>query len=197
MTGPTKEPALNIPPRIESDLARIAIGTCSVIQLSLAKPKTAAAAPTINTPELLDGLALLGVKAVLQTISLIESGVNPTVQASEGITRANKLTSEEAQIDWSQSTSTIVNKIRAFYPNPGAWTTFRDVKIKMNSATVSELKLQPGEITQQGKAILVGTGDGAIELITVKPAGKSAMSAQDWANGQHLIANEKFEIFNG
>lgn len=153
--------------------------------------------PTINTPELLDGLALLGVKAVLQTISLIESGVNPTVQASEGITRANKLTSEEAQIDWSQSTSTIVNKIRAFYPNPGAWTTFRDVKIKMNSATVSELKLQPGEITQQGKAILVGTSDGAIELITVKPAGKSAMSAQDWANGQHLIANEKFEIFNG
>ena len=50
ITGPTKEPALNIPPRIESDLARIAIGTCSVIQLSLAKPKTAAAAPTINTP---------------------------------------------------------------------------------------------------------------------------------------------------
>ena len=153
--------------------------------------------PTINTPELLDGLALLGVKAVLDTISLIESGVNPTVQSSEGITRANKLTSEEAQIDWSQSTSTIVNKIRAFYPNPGAWTTFRDVKIKMNSATVTELKLQPGEITQQGKAILVGTSDGAIELITVKPAGKSAMSAQDWANGQHLIANEKFEIFNG
>ena len=67
----------------------------------------------------------------------------------------------------------------------------------MNSATVSELKLQPGEITQQGKAILVGTSDGAIELITVKPAGKSAMSAKDWANGQHLIANEKFEIFNG
>jgi methionyl-tRNA formyltransferase len=153
--------------------------------------------PTINTPELLDGLALLGVKAVLQTISLIESGVNPTVQASEGITRANKLTSEEAQIDWSQSTSTIVNKIRAFYPNPGAWTTFRDVKIKLNSATISELKLKPGEIAQQGKAILVGTSDGAIELITVNPAGKSAMSAQDWANGQHLIPNEKFEIFNG
>jgi methionyl-tRNA formyltransferase len=151
----------------------------------------------MNTPELLKDLALLGVKAVIDALSLIENGANPTVQESEGATRANKLTSEEAEIDWFGNSSAIVNKIRAFYPNPGAWSTFRDVKLKIDSAKVSDVKLKPAEIAQQGKAILVGTGDGAIELITVKPAGKGAMSAQDWANGQHLIANEKFEHFNG
>jgi len=152
---------------------------------------------TVNTPELLNGLALLGVKAVLDAISLIESGEKPQVQSSEGATRANKLTSEEAQIDWSQNSSAIVNKIRAFFPNPGAWSTFRQVKIKINSAIVSETILKVGEIALAGKSVLVGTGSGAIELLTVKAAGKSAMSASDWANGQHLLAKEKFEQSNG
>lgn len=150
-----------------------------------------------NTPELLDDLALLGVQAVLDALSLIESGRKPEEQSSEGATRANKLTSEEAQIDWSQSSFTIVNKIRAFYPNPGAWGLFREVKIKIDSAIVSEVILKPGEIVLHGKSVLVGTGNGSVELITVKPAGKSAMAAHDWANGQHLLANEKFEKSNG
>jgi methionyl-tRNA formyltransferase len=67
----------------------------------------------------------------------------------------------------------------------------------MNSAIVSEAILKPGEIALQGKRVLVGTGNGAIELISVKPAGKSAIAARDWANGQHFIANEEFEKSNG
>ncbi len=153
--------------------------------------------PTTNTPDLLENLAALGVQAVLDAISLIESGENPKVQSSEGATRANKLTSEEAQIDWSQDSLAIVNKVRAFYPNPGAWSFFREAKIKIDAATISESILKPGEIALQGKVVLVGTGNGAIELITVKAAGKSAMSARAWANGQHLLTNEKFEQFSG
>jgi methionyl-tRNA formyltransferase len=153
--------------------------------------------PTTNTPDLLENLASLGVQAVLDTISLIESGQSPKIQSNEGATRANKLTSEEAQIDWSKDSLAIVNKVRAFYPNPGAWSTFREVKIKIDAATINESILKPGEVALQGKAVLVGTGDGAIELLTVKPAGKSSMSAGAWANGQHLLSNEKFEQFNG
>jgi methionyl-tRNA formyltransferase len=153
--------------------------------------------PTANTPDLLENLAVLGVQAVLDAISLIESGQSPKVQSNEGATRANKLTSEEAQIDWSQGSLAIVNKVRAFYPNPGAWCIFRELKIKVDAATISESTLKPGEIALQDKRVLVGTGNGAIELLTIKPAGKSAMSAGAWANGQRLLNNEKFEPFNG
>ena len=153
--------------------------------------------PTINTQELLTELSSLGVNTVLDAISLIEKGVTPQDQSSEGATRASKLSSEEAQIDWGQDSLAIVNKIRAFYPNPGAWSNFRTVKIKIESAKVSESSLKPGEIAPQGRSVLVGTGNGAIELVTVKAAGKSAMSAQDWANGQHLLTGEKFEFFHG
>jgi methionyl-tRNA formyltransferase len=152
---------------------------------------------TTNTPDLLENLASLGVQAVLDAISMIESGQSPKIQSNKGATRANKLTSEEAQIDWSKDSLAIVNKVRAFYPNPGAWSTFREVKIKIDAATINESILKPGEVALQGKAVLVGTGDGAIELLTVKPAGKSSMSAGAWANGQHLHSNEKLEQFNG
>lgn len=153
--------------------------------------------PTTNTADLLKNLASLGVQAVLDAISLIESGQSPKVQSSEDATRAYKLTSEEAQIDWSQGSLAIVNKVRAFYPNPGAWSIFRGIKIKIDAAIVNESILKPGEMALQDKAVLVGTGDGTIELLTIKPAGKSAMSAGAWANGQHLLSHEKFEQFNG
>lgn len=153
--------------------------------------------PTTNTADLLENLASLGVQAVLDAISLIESGQSPKVQSSEDATRAYKLTSEEAQIDWSQGSVAIVNKVRAFYPNPGAWSIFRGIKIKIDAAIVNESILKPGEIALQDKAVLVGTGDGTIELLTIKSAGKSAMSAGAWANGQHLLSHEKFEQFNG
>lgn len=153
--------------------------------------------PTANTSELLDNLAALGVQAVLDAISLIESGQSPKVQSSEGATRAYKLTSEEAQINWSQGSLAIVNKVRAFYPNPGAWSIFREVKIKIEAARISESILKPAEIALQAKKVIVGTGNGAIELLNIKSAGKSSMSAEAWANGQHLLTNEKFEQFNG
>jgi len=153
--------------------------------------------PFKNTPELLSDLASLGVKAVLDAIAQIESGYGPKAQSSVGSSRASKLTSQEAQIDWFQNSLAILNKIRAFYPNPGAWTIFRAAKIKIDAAKISESILKPGEISLQGRSVLVGTGSSSIELITVKAAGKSAMSAQDWANGQHLLAYEKFEQPNG
>lgn len=163
------------------------IYTCSTVDID----------PMINTPKLLAALASVGVQAVLDAISLIEKGESPRGQLNDGATRANKLSTDEAQIDWLQNSLAIVNRIRAFYPNPGAWSTFRGAKIKIDTAIVSQSVLKPGKISLQGRSVLVGTGNGAIELLNVKPAGKNAMSAQDWANGQHLLGDEKFEQLNG
>ena len=153
--------------------------------------------PTINTPELLSELSKLGVSAVLDTLSAIESGVAPTPQLNEGASRADKLNSDDAQIDWSQDSVSIINKVRAFYPNPGAWTVFRGSKLKLDSVGFCDEVLQPGLLSTQGKKVLVGTGNGAIELLLVKPSGKNSMAAQAWANGQHLLPDERFEREDG
>jgi methionyl-tRNA formyltransferase len=148
---------------------------------------------TINSADLLEELAHLGVSAVLDALVDIQKQRQPLPQTNSGATRAAKLTSEEAQIDWTQTSISILNKVRAFYLNPGAWTTFREIKIKLEQVAMSDLKLESGQISVREKKILVGTGDGAIELVSIKPAGKAAMSAQAWANGQRLEPNDRFE----
>ena len=153
--------------------------------------------PTINTPELLNELSKLGVPAVLDTLFAIESGVAPTPQLNDDATRADKLNSDEAQIDWSQDSVAIINKVRAFYPNPGAWTVFRGSKLKLDSVGFCDEVLKPGLLSIQGKKVIVGTGNGSIELLLVKPSGKNSMAAQAWVNGQHLLPDERFEREDG
>ena len=150
-----------------------------------------------NSSELLDQLSKLGVTAVIDAISAIENGQAPRAQSLEGATKANKLSSQEAQIDWSKSSAVVLNKVRAFNPNPGAWSVFRGIKIKVQSGISSDAVLKPGEISVQEKKVLVGTGDGAVELLRVKPSGKSEMSAHSWVNGQHLGPDERFERVDG
>jgi methionyl-tRNA formyltransferase len=45
--------------------------------------------------------------------------------------------------------------------------------------------------------VIVGTGNGSIELLLVKPSGKNSMAAQAWVNGQHLLPDERFEREDG
>ncbi len=48
--------------------------------------------------------------------------------------------------------------------------------------------LGPGEL--DAAALLVGTGDGALELIEVQPEGKGPLAATSWRNGARLEAGE-------
>ena len=43
--------------------------------------------------------------------------------------------------------------------------------------------LPPGAVAAVGGRVLVGTGDGAVELVTVQPAGRTAMAAAAWLRG--------------
>ena len=152
---------------------------------------------TMNTADLLAELSKIGVSVVFDAISAIEQGIEPTDQSDSGATRADKLTSDQGEIDWTKEALSIVNKIRAFSPNPGAWSSLRGIKIKIDSAIVSSEEIEAGEIALQDKKVLVGTSGGSIELLTVKPAGKNSMSAQAWANGLHLVPGERFEREDG
>ena len=87
----------------------------------------------------------------------------------------------------------IERKIRAFYPAPGAWTTFRDEALKIESADVSDEKTGlPGEILLVGKELFVSTPQGSLQILKVKPAGKASMDAISWFNGARIEQHERF-----
>lgn len=144
----------------------------------------------ITSDELLSELGELGVEAVLETLQKVENGQRPTPQSSEGATRARKLSRDEAEIDWKRPAQEVSAHIRAFTSNPGAWTLFRGVPLKIASPVISELSLQPGVVAVIEKRLYIGTETHALEIGSVIPQGKSAMSAVAWANGARITAGE-------
>lgn len=142
--------------------------------------------------DLFEAFSRLGIDALKKTLSDIENGVKPTPQ--QGLASiAKKIDKAECVIDWNRSADEIWRKIRAFGSNPGVSSTIRGSRIKIVEVKPllnSTLNLPPGSLTQDG---LVATGDGALQLVKVLPAGKSEMSAKDWLNGLKLKPGELFE----
>lgn len=147
-----------------------------------------------TSASLLKELAVLGAPVVLETISAIAQGETPKTQPTAGATRAVKLTKDEGRIDWSLPADVIYRKIRAFFPSPGSWTTFRGSVIRIERVSIgADTEGNPGEITIVDKAPIVTCGQGSLKVIDLKAAGKSTMPASAWLNGAQPKPGESFQ----
>ena len=146
----------------------------------------------ITSDELLIELAELGVEAVMDSLQAITDGKRPTAQASEGATKASKITKQECEIDWNLSAQVISQKVRAFTSNPGAWTRFRGDTLKIDSISLSDSSLKPGTLHIVDKKLIVGTGSNALAIGFLTPSGKSRMDALSWINGARITDGEYF-----
>jgi methionyl-tRNA formyltransferase len=119
------------------------------------------------------------------TLRLLESkAIQPLDQIGE-VTFAPKFVREDGRIDWSLPADTIATRIRAVTNEPGAFTLDGDTSFGVLEARAVDVESgEPGSVSEHDGRILVGTGAGSLELVTVKPAGKSAMSARDWFRGR-------------
>ena len=153
---------------------------------------TVAIEPTMRSYELLEKLSVIGVTAIEDALIAIESGIAPVAQTGQA-SIASKITREEAALDWNASSTTLHNKIRAFYPQPQAWTNFRGQPLKISAAkiAVTDIQLQPGELGVVGNDCLIGTGDVCLVLEKLTPAGKKEMSALDWSRGARFESSER------
>jgi methionyl-tRNA formyltransferase len=97
------------------------------------------------------------------------------------------------EFDFSKSPEQVVNLIRAFTYEPGAWTLWKGDPFKITSARFSDHGFdKPGQIFSTKDKLFVSVNGGAIEVLTVIPAGKKEMSAMEWARGTRLIGGEIF-----
>lgn len=129
-------------------------------------------------------LAELGARLLLQVLDRLEE-IEPLAQPEEGVTYASKLTPEDARIDWSMPAEAIRNRIRAFNPRPGAWTTLHGKRLKIWSAELADLpSSEPaGTLRAEGESLIAQTGAGRLRLLEVQPEGKSRMSAAAFVRG--------------
>lgn len=137
---------------------------------------------------LYDKLAGLGPQGLLETLQQIASGsTQPEIQDDSLATYAEKLSKEEARINWSLSAEQLERCIRAFNPWPMSWLEIDSQPLKIWSASViaTPTDAQPGTILSVSKqGIQVATGDGILNLESLQPAGKKAMTAQDLLNSR-------------
>ena len=108
----------------------------------------------------------------------------PTAQVGEP-TYAAKLEPGELHLDFTRPAAVVNRVVRI----GRAWTTWRGKRLLIRGARVlsEERSLSPGQI----QGALVGTAEGALELLVVQPEGKPAMDAGAWARGARLEPGER------
>lgn len=110
-------------------------------------------------------------------------------------TKTKLLKKTDGSIDWSWSAQAIERLIRAYYPWPTAFTTWRERQLTIIQAVVHpdwSGSAPHGTLVDTVPGPLVATGAGALELIEIQPAGKRSMSAQQWLLGQRDALGYRF-----
>jgi methionyl-tRNA formyltransferase len=142
--------------------------------------------PDDTAGRLLERLSVHGAELLVATLDGIENGsLQARPQPREGVSLAPKVTVEDARVRWDEPALGVDRRIRACTPSPGAWTTFRDERLKLGPVTVRPdvEDLDPGGVRAGRREVLVGAADHAVQLGEVRPQGKKAMPAADWARG--------------
>jgi len=143
---------------------------------------------TDTSATLYDKLANLGPQGLLETLNQLATGsANPEIQNEELVTYAEKLSKEEARINWTLSAEQLERCIRAFNPWPMSWLEIEEQPVKVWQASVINqlTNAAPGTILESNKqGIQVATGEGILNLESLQPAGKKAMKAQDLLNSR-------------
>ncbi|MFB6677502.1 methionyl-tRNA formyltransferase [Streptomyces sp. NPDC057684] len=150
--------------------------------------------PTDTSGDLLTRLAFAGAGLLSATMDGIEDGsLKALPQPPDGITVAPKITVENAQVDWAAPALRVDRVVRGCTPAPGAWTVFRDERLKLIQAVPvpARTDLAPGELAVGKKNLYVGTGSYAVELLWVQAQGKKPMAAADWARGVRIAPGER------
>ncbi|WP_424405062.1 methionyl-tRNA formyltransferase [Pasteurella sp. PK-2025] len=137
-------------------------------------------------------LAALAPSALLTVLDGLEAGkFEPEKQDDSQSNYAEKLSKEEAQLDWQCSAEQLERSIRAFTPWPMSYLNLVDPQgqpqtLKVYQASVLPHVNQPaGTILSVDKTgIQIATAQGVLNLLTVQPSGKKPMSVQDFLNGR-------------
>jgi methionyl-tRNA formyltransferase len=141
--------------------------------------------PSETGATLHDRLAQIAPEALRESLRLLASGNAPRVPQDKALaTYAPKLNREAGRINWNETAAAIERKIRAYYPWPGAFTDFKDRKLKIFSVSIVDLRGTPGAILGKDNELVIATADGALSLTEVQLEGKRRMSTAEFLRGR-------------
>jgi methionyl-tRNA formyltransferase len=143
------------------------------------------------------GARLAGAGADLLARTLAElPAIKPEPQDPSQSTLAPILKREDGHVDWTRPSHEILNRVRGFQPWPGCYGFRGGQRLHIWKAARAPVVVEPmpslkaGELSVAGRRLLVGCGDGSIELLEVQPEDKKRMPAAAFLNGNTIEAGE-------
>ncbi|MGO3886663.1 MAG: methionyl-tRNA formyltransferase, partial [Mycetocola sp.] len=140
--------------------------------------------PDATAAELLPRLAELGAPRVVAVVDGIKAGTAVATPQRGTPTHAAKLSAPDGHLDPSEPTAELVARFRGVTTEPGAFVLRGDNRIKVHALRAGpEYDAPVGTVALLDGRVCVSTADGSLEFLTVQPAGKQRMTAQDWWRG--------------
>jgi len=146
-----------------------------------------------TTETLSKRLSIIGAPLLVKTISgMLDGSVLPKPQVGEP-SYAPQIKKQDGKIHWDMPSRALFNFIRGMQPWPGAFTEIEKETITILRAEPIEGIGSPGRIEKIEKdSIVVGTGDGLIRILTLKPAHRRAMTAGEFIRGRKIKEGMSF-----
>jgi len=141
--------------------------------------------PEDNFETLHDRMSELGAKMVLETVNLIKSGNYELKKQDDSLASpAPKITKEICLIDWNKSAQEIHNLVRGLSPHPAAFFIHNDKVLKIYKTEIVERHdLEPLEIAQTKKELIIGSGKNALKILEIQQEGRKRMTVEEFLRG--------------
>lgn len=167
--------------------------------------------PEETSQTLHNKLSRLSAEALEKYLPLYLNGkLQPEPQDNSQATYTKIIEKADGKIDWQKSATEIERQIRAFTPWPGAWCFWPrnhraeqkeltnsavEQRLKIIQAKVSSdsIKLPTGQTKKSGDSVIVGCGQGNLELQIIQLEGKKEMDASEFLKGYPEIGSTKLE----
>lgn len=159
--------------------------------------------PDDDTGLLHDRLSALGAPLLVSALADLAAGrAKPVRQDDAEATVCRTLSRDDSRLDWTKPAIVLERLVRAMRPWPGAWTTLvREngvpAELGILQAAVSTAGPEGGSRPVAGtvlaatpEALIVAAGEGALRLVTVKPAGKTQMDAAAFVRGRQIAVGD-------
>lgn len=136
----------------------------------------------ITYPELSNDMAALGAKLLLEVIEGIDT-IKPQTQIGDG-SYATKIKKEEAELNWKDTSESLMLKLRGLNPWPGTFFYANGEKIKVLQAKIykEDHSYDPGTIVNE-KELIIACAKGMFQPLIVQRAGKRAIEVSEFLRG--------------
>ena len=154
-----------------------------------------------NASSLHDKLSKLTANVLIESMDkIIQNKYKPIKQKITGITYANKITSNDTLINWSQNNEKILRKLRSLSNWPGGWTYHNQNRIRIHEAkkiefSVGKENIKPGEFigySGNGSPIIQCGCNSFLVITQIQKEGKKKMNSQDFLRGYKINIGDKF-----